>query len=130
MVKDKHKFFEKFVRKIQLINPNLVFDEKDWISYERKIKCHCKFHNENFEMYKATRFMFYNCPKCRSKKQFTNQELEYIYEKIREIDDESKESRKKNAEERYTRSIEKVNEDVGLAKILEETLHSRKIAVK
>lgn len=130
MVKDKNKFFEKFVNKIHIINPNLDFNINDWIEYDTKIKGHCKLHNRNFEMYKATRFMFNNCPQCKVKKQFIDEELKDIYEKIKHIDEDYKEQRKKVAEEKYNKTIEKVDEDVGLKKILEETLQSRKIAVK
>ena len=116
----KNRYFEKFIAKVNLINPNISFKEEDWIACKRKIKGYCNLHKEYFEMYKIITYSHNNCPKCKEVLQYSKEEIETMPNKFKEIDKKFKENRKKDAGEKYARANKDIRDNTKLFKSLKQ----------
>ena len=113
----KNIFFERFVAKVLVVNPNLEFKEKDWIHGETNIDVFCKLHNKQFKMERSISRIFYNCKECKKENRLTPDQIKEIKDKIRQIDDEYKDKRKEYLIDRYVKDIK---EDIGIYKVLDD----------
>ena len=116
---DENRYFDKFVVKAQLVNPNLIFKQEDWIKGQKQINAYCKLHNTTFKMCRATTYLFNNCKQCKKENRLTPDQIKEIKDKIRQIDEDYKEKRKAYLIDRYVKDIE-VKEDIGIYKILDD----------
>ena len=98
----KNKFFERFVAKAQIINPNLSFNEEDWnnIGKDNMIRAYCNLHKRQFNMRRSAGLLHKNCKLC-NKDDYTEEEIKNIEDKFKEIDEKYREDRKKDVCERY-----------------------------
>lgn len=95
----KCKAFNKFCERVNVVNPNIILDQKDWLPNEKKIKAVCKLHDETFFMYRSVTYIIYNCPKC--KKPYTKDEIKELNDKIDEIDENFRKECIKEEEKRF-----------------------------
>ena len=85
MKEEKRKIlFDKFCEKVNVVNPNLVFDIDDWIPNQKKIKGYCNLHNKEFHMLRTELRFTKNCNNCN--KHFTNEQMNHILEEFVRIE--------------------------------------------
>lgn len=99
--KKSNVYFDKFIIKMNKINPNLKFDESDWVPGIKKIKGYCTTHNIEFLMQRTTNCLLYNCPECISGKKFNKKEKEEVKKLSYDIDDSVKLVKKEKTFEDY-----------------------------
>lgn len=129
-VKKVNIYFDKFVLKMNKINPNLTFNVEDWIPNDKKIKGYCNLHNIQFTMQRTNNCLIYNCPSCIGTKKYTKKEREDCMKICDEIDNSVKivASDKKDVDDKISKTKEEIYGELTKDKSSEFIKHYNELA--